>query len=203
MRGRKSGVFTTWSQCEAQVKGFPGAVYKSFATRAEAQAALDAFDPGTTPRPFSSFKKTAPKETNLNYPGIFKESICVDAACSGNPGNVEYQGVWTATGEPIFHKGPLAQGTNNLGEFLAIVHGLSYLKTQELTIPIYTDSATAISWVKKRQVKTTLARTAKNEEIFGLVDRAVAWLEVNTYPNRILKWDTAHWGEIPADFGRK
>ncbi|MBD1913740.1 MULTISPECIES: viroplasmin family protein [unclassified Leptolyngbya] len=203
MKGRKLGIFTTWAQCQAQVKGFRGAVFKSYPTRAEAEAAIKAFDAGEAPSIFAAASRSASKASSAGPSEIIQESICVDAACSGNPGNVEYQGVWTATKEPIFHKGPLAQGTNNLGEFLAIVHGLSYLQNQGLTIPIYTDSATAILWVKKREVRTTLARTSRNQEIFDLVDRALAWLQVNDYPNRILKWETSQWGEIPADFGRK
>jgi ribonuclease HI len=48
-----------------------------------------------------------------------------------------------------------------------------------------------------------LQRNKKNEELFNLVDRALNWIKVNQWPNKILKWETEHWGEIPADFGRK
>ncbi|WP_242032734.1 RNase H family protein [Oscillatoria sp. FACHB-1406] len=127
----------------------------------------------------------------------------MDASCLGNPGDVEYRGVDTQTGEEIFHQSPLPYGTNNLGEFLAIARGLAYLKERGLDWPIYSDSRTAMLWVKNRQVRTTLTRSAKNQEIFELIDRALDWLENNEYRNRILKWDTTNWGEIPADFGRK
>jgi ribonuclease HI len=97
----------------------------------------------------------------------------------------------------------MAYGTNNLGEFLAIVHGLAYLKNQNKDIPIYSDSQTAILWVKNKKIKTKLNRSEDNIEIFALVDRALNWLENNEYSNPVLKWDTRYWGEIPADFGRK
>ena len=131
------------------------------------------------------------------------ESLAVDAACSGNPGDMEYRGVYTATGQEIFHIGPLKKGTNNVGEFLALVHGLALLKQKGSNLPIYSDSRNAISWVKKKKCKTLLEREPVNEQIFDLIERAEKWLNTNTYTTTILKWETSVWGEIPADFGRK
>ena len=131
------------------------------------------------------------------------EAIAVDAACSGNPGPMEYRGVHLPSGKQIFHFGPV-QGTNNIGEFLAIVHALALLKQRNLpTMTIYSDSRTAQIWVQKRKCKTTLQRTPENAELFDIIERAERWLQTNTYSNPILKWDTENWGEIPADFGRK
>ena len=126
----------------------------------------------------------------------------VDAACSGNPGPMEYRGVDLNTGRQIFHFGPM-HGTNNIGEFLALVHGLALLKQKGSDLPIYSDSRNAISWVKKKQCKTLLTETAANKPIFDLIQRAEHWLQNNTYTTQILKWETSVWGEIPADFGRK
>jgi len=131
------------------------------------------------------------------------ESISVDAACSGNPGVMEYRGVHTADASEIFRLGPFQHGTNNLGEFLALVHGLALLKRQKSDLPIYSDSRTAMSWVRNKKVKTTIKRTPMNKKMFDLVDRAEIWLHNNTYTTEIIKWDTPNWGEIPADFGRK
>lgn len=104
----------------------------------------------------------------------------------------------------IFHKGPFAEGTNNIGEFLALVHALAHLKKSGMTnVPIYTDSKTAQAWVRNKQVRTTLKKSSQNEILFVLMQRAVAWLKSNQYENKILKWNTEKWGEIPADFGRK
>lgn len=202
IKGRQTGIFTSWSKCEQQVKGFSGAVFKSFSTRREAEAAIElANQNGKLLEQAKSQQRIAGAQTSTN--NFIENSICVDAACSGNPGAVEYQGVCTATREVLFHKGPIPHGTNNLGEFLAIVHALAYLKQQGKDLPIYSDSETAMLWVRNKKIRTTLKQNSNSQEIFNLIERALSWLEINEYSNLILKWDTKAWGEIPADFGRK
>ncbi len=133
-----------------------------------------------------------------------EKSISVDAACSGNPGPVEYKGVNTFTKAELFKQGPFQGGTNNLGEFLALVHAIAYCKKHNLpNTAIYSDSVTAISWVKAKSINTNMARTEKNKELFTLIDRALDWLKKNSYKNPVLKWNTREWGEIGADYGRK
>jgi ribonuclease HI len=136
----------------------------------------------------------------------------VDAACSGSPGPLEYRGVDMRSGKEIFRQGPYQHGTNNVGEFLAIVHALKLLdkKGSSLsraetgtTMPVYSDSSTAIGWVKKKQCNTELAADEKNAALFKLINQAEDWLADHTITNPILKWDTRAWGEIPADFNRK
>ena len=129
--------------------------------------------------------------------------IFTDGACSGNPGKIEDRGVYVATGVEVFRIGPMEQGTNNIGEFLALVHGLALLKKMGNNMPIYSDSRNAILWVKQKQCKTNLERNEVNAPIFDLIARAEAWLKNNTYTTTIIKWETDQWGEIPADFGRK
>lgn len=136
-------------------------------------------------------------------PEVTANAWAVDAACSGNPGPMEYQAVDLATGAQVFHFGPV-HGTNNIGEFLAIVHGLALLKQKGLgTMPIYSDSVNAQLWVKRKKCKTTLNRNEKTEKLYQLIERAEHWLHANSYDNPIIKWPTELWGEIPADFGRK
>jgi len=130
------------------------------------------------------------------------DAIAVDAACSGNPGPMEYRGVDLRTGQELFHFGPI-QGTNNIGEFLAIVHALALQKKEGATRTIYSDSRTAIIWVTKKHCKTTLPRTPENAYLYNVIARAEQWLRMNSYPNKLLKWETERWGEVPADFGRK
>lgn len=195
-KGRVPGIYTTWDACAAQVSGYAGAEYKSFPSRAAAEAAFS--------DKYESYKgKPAAQSNWLFAPNTpLTPSLCVDAACSGSPGPVEYQGVDTQSGEVIFRRGPYRSGTNNVGEFLAIVHALSWLEGQGKSLPIYSDSETAIGWVRRGKCRTKLLRTAANAELFELIEQAEAWLFAHE-PVRILKWDTAAWGEIPADFGRK
>jgi ribonuclease HI len=195
--GREKGVFRTWAECERQVKGFETARFKSYETEKEA---VEAFRAG--PPAFS--RKASPKAPLAeNAQGPIMASISVDAACSGNPGVMEYQGVETSTGRLLFHQGPFPEGTVNIGEFLAIVHGLGYLKQRNLKIPVYSDSKTALKWVKDKKSNTKLELNKRNADLMFLLRRAETWLQNNTWENPVLKWDTAHWGEIPADFGRK
>ena len=192
-KGKKPGVYDNWKDCEAQVKGVDSAVYKSFPGLEEARRAYSG-----DPKDYIKRRVSNPRVGNP-----VSDSISVDAACSGNPGAMEYRGVDTRTGIQIFHKGPFPLGTNNIGEFLGIVHALAYLDKSGSTLPVYTDSRTALKWVKDRKVKTKLQRNARTEDLFDLIDRAVSWLNTHDYPNKILKWETEKWGEIPADFGRK
>ena len=131
-----------------------------------------------------------------------KEALCVDAACSGNPGPMEYRGVHLPSGKEVFRFGPI-QGTNNIGEFLAIVHGLALMEQKGNRMPIYSDSVSGQAWVRNKKAKTTLARTPETEKALDLVARAENWLRTHQVNVPIMKWDTENWGEIPADFGRK
>ena len=116
---------------------------------------------------------------------------------------MEYQGVDTETKEVLFKMGPFNNATNNIGEFLALVHGIAILEKDLKKKIIYSDSITAMSWVRKKRYQTKLSRNKENEEVFILVDRAILWLKENKYSAIIKKWETKNWGEIPADFGRK
>ena len=201
-KGHHPGIFESWDDCKAQIKNFEGDQYKSFDTFEAAKQALKGnyFDYISKKGVFKSELSQAQIE-KIGQPNI--NSISVDAASSGNPGKMEYQGVDTQTKKQLFHQGPFEEGTNNIGEFLAIVHALALLKKHNSDKIIYTDSKTAISWVKKKTCNTKLKRSAKNQKLFELVDRAVNWLNTNTYTTPIAKWETKAWGEIPADFGRK
>ncbi len=202
-KGRNPGVYETWDECQAQVSGFAGAEFKSFPSLSVAEQAFR----GESQVIFSTGGKKAQQaeltpELMQKF-GIIENSIAVDAACSGNPGLMEYKGVYTATGTECFHFGPAEDGTNNVGEFLALVHGLAWLKQHKLDIPIYSDSRNAIGWIQKKKCNTKLKPTRKNANLFELIARGEKWLKENTWTNKIIKWETKVWGEIPADFGRK
>ena len=138
--GVTPGVYTSWTDCQLQIKGYEGAKYKSFDTREEAERAL-----ATSPYAYigKNAKKKSEKVSSETLPAcVIDNSLAVDAACSGNPGPMEYRGVHIASRQEVFHFGP-TKGTNNIGEFLAIVHGLALLKQKEFDMPIYSDQASA------------------------------------------------------------
>ena len=197
--GIQPGIYSSWEECQAQIKGVKQALYKAFDTLAEAERAYAS----PAGQYIGHSAKAESKKNATELPAtIIKNALAVDAACSGNPGMMEYRGVYIATGEEIFHFGPMF-GTNNIGEFLAIVHGLALLKQKSIDLPIYSDSYNALLWIKGKKCKTKLPRDNKSEELYGYIERAEKWLKENSYKTTLIKWETDKWGEIPADFGRK
>lgn len=202
--GWDTGVFDSWEDAQLQINGFPGARYKSFESQS---AAINAYR-GNPEEYIGVIRKifTHPAAP-VNYdaiPEIRQDAIAVDGACAKNPGPMEYRCVRVATGEEVFHMGPLADGTNNVGEYLALVHALALLDKQgDHLTPVYSDSRTAQAWLRRRGHKSTLKRTNANARIFELLERADAWVQSHEILNPVIKWDTDNWGEIPADFGRK
>jgi len=200
-KGKHPGIFDSWDDCKAQIEGVKGAQYKSFSTFTEAKQAFNSN--------YLEYKGKKKGKSELSPEELLKigepnmDSISVDAASSGNPGVMEYQGVDTKTKKKLFKQGPFKEGTNNIGEFLALVHGLAFLKQQKSNRIIYSDSRIAIGWVLKKNCKTKLKPSAKNADVFELISRAEVWLKNNSYNTPIVKWETKAWGEIPADFGRK
>lgn len=204
--GLAPGIYDSWEECRLQVEGCAGARYKSFNSR---EAAIEAFR-GRPEDHIGVIRAIAAHEASpaaaVESLPLVHPSIAVDAACSRNPGPVEYRAVNILTGQEIFRVGPLADGTNNIGEFLAIVHAMAFLTREHRTdIAIYSDSRTAIGWIGRGRANTKLQPTPANAYIRQLLARGEAWLAAHPAPARprLIKWDTEAWGEIPADFGRK
>lgn len=201
-KGKQPGIYSSWSDCLEQVSGFKNALYKSYPTEEDARHAFA--EKGEKILFGKPKNKSGIKDQfkHSDYP--LQDSIIVDAAWNSVQKDMEYQGILYKTGKRIFHHGPLANGTNNIGEFLAIVHALGYCEKHHLPdMPIYSDSRNAISWVKAKKCKTNLEHSPKTSHIFQLIHRAEEWLKNHVYKNPVLKWETADWGENPADFGRK
>ena len=203
-QGCHPGIYESWEACNREISGFNGAKYKSFPNRLTAETA---FKEG--PEKYWG-KDVAPLidlSTAKEQP--LSQAIAVDAACAGNPGKMEYQGVFVdfatqpVTRKQMFSSPVFENGTNNIGEFLAIVHALALEKKNGWNWPIYSDSVNAQLWVKQKKCKTKLQRNAKNDYLFQLIERAENWLNANIVEVKVLKWKTEIWGEIPADFGRK
>ncbi len=202
-KGWEPGVCDTWEECQMRTKGFAGAKYKAFDNQEEAILAFRG-DSDEAQQVLRAIANAPVQQTILSQaPEVVPGSIAVDAACSGNPGVMEYRGVDIDTGAELFHQGPFPEGTNNIGEFLAIVHALAWLQQRGLENAIYSDSVSGLAWVRKRHANTKLARTEQSAELLDIVARAENWLLTHRWNNPIYKWNTQLWGEIPADFGRK
>ena len=202
--GRTPGIYSDWETCKKEIMGCKGAKYKGFPDRLSAETA---FKQG----PDAYWGKDISPVIDLSKATVQPVSPCiaVDAACAGNPGKMEYQGVFVdfstqpATRKNLFKSQVFPNATNNIGEFLAIVHALAWMKQKHVQYPIYSDSVNAQKWIREKQCKTKLQPNAKNEYLFGLITRAEKWLNENAIEVSILRWKTEIWGEIPADFGRK
>ncbi len=202
--GHSPGIYDSWEECKAQVDGYPSAKYRAFDSQ---EAATKAFrgDPEEAAALLRSIAKHRSKITNYEaVPGLVLDSIAIDGACSKNPGPMEYRGVDVQTGAELFHFGPADDGTNNVAEYLALVHALAWLyRAGNRHTSVYSDSRTALAWLRNRSHKSKLTPTPRNGRLFELLARADAWLQKHPDHNPVLKWDTDNWGEIPADFGRK
>lgn len=202
--GYAPGIYDSWEEAEAQVNGYAGARYKAFPDLDSATAAFRGNGSDELAIFRAMAERQAPMVNYAAFPEIRLDAIAVDAACSKNPGPVEYQGARVSDGETIFRIGPLEDGTNNIGEYLAIIHAAALLKQRgDTTTPIYSDSRTALSWIRAGHSRSTLQPNGRNARILSMLTRADAWLRTNVIVNPLLKWETEKWGEIPADFGRK
>ncbi len=200
--GREPGIYHTWEACEKQVKGYVGARYKSFATHQLAQEAF-ASPIHSTSTVVKNVVRPVRRPSKLVASRPTGPALVVDAACSGVPGPVEWRGLSLATMDEVFHSLVYQYGTNNVGEFLAIVQGIRWLVDRSKKWPIYSDSANAILWVKKKHCNTNLVQTAANTKLFAAIEDAELFLSNTKHGISIKKWETQCWGENPADFGRK
>ncbi len=191
--GHETGIFNSWAKCQLQIKGYRGAQFKGYENLDEAKRAFE-----------SDYQQAVSKarKPKLRAPEQL-EGLAVDAACDGSPGNMEYRGVYLPEAVQIFHVGPVEMGNNNIGEFLAIVHALAWQKENKLNLDIYSDSRTAISWVRHQWIRSKLPHNKQTQKVWQMANRALNWLKQNPYQSKIIKWPTKDWGEIPADFGRK
>jgi ribonuclease HI len=195
--GHKPGIYSSWNDCRKQVEGVKDARFKGFPDKFSADAAYK--------MGYESFASSSVVERALRPDVVppIGSSIAVDAACAGNPGKMEYRGVFTETSTELFRSKLYEEGTNNIGEFLAIVHALAWQQNKKTNYPVYSDSVNAIKWVKAAKARTKLIPSAKNSLLFEHIKRAELWLKNNPIAVDLLKWNTEAWGEIPADFGRK
>lgn len=216
--GREPGVYDDWEDAREQVENFPGARFKSFDSP---EAAAEAFRRGDDANGRSlgrllinaSRKATANRteadrlltldEQKRRFPEIDPNAWAVDASCLGNPGVMEYQCIDLATGQRVFHFGPVEPSTNNIGEFLALVHAISLLAQRGERRVVYSDSRIAMGWLRRKHANTKLTGGKGNPQVDELLRRAERWLLTHNVDIPVRKWQTETWGEIPADFGRK
>ena len=208
-RGHNPGVYDNWEEVKEQIQGFSNALFKGYQTSEEAAGAYRNFT-GAEDREelfrLITLPNSHPDSTPIPWqenPEIDHDAWAVDASCQGNPGPMEYRCVDLSTGDVVFQMGPFEDATNNIGEYLALVHAMALMAQKGEYHNIYSDSQTALSWWRNKKVKTQLQTTSRNQKVFELLGRASNWVLTHQFPQRVIKWNTQRWGEIPADYGRK
>lgn len=180
-RGRKTGLYTVWAECAAQVKGFQGAVYKGFMTEDEARAWLGGAD-ARTEQPRAAAEMAAPSAPDADY------IIHTDGSCLRNPGGA---GGWAAvietvaTGAVEEKSGGAPETTNNRMELTAALMALSAVP-EGARVALYTDSqylknAFTKFWLpawKKRGWKKADGEPVLNQDLWVQLDAAFATRQV-------------------------
>ncbi|MDJ0666028.1 MAG: ribonuclease HI [Desulfobacterales bacterium] len=185
-QGHKTGLFTQWfgnGGAQTQVRGFPGAEFKSFATREEAEQYLSS----------NPAKKAAhPRE---NEPGI---RVFTDGGALGNPGPGGYGVViLMPNGEQRQFSGGFRWTTNNRMELMGGIMALEALNS-DAPIMLCSDSRYMVDAVNKQWVYAWRRRGWKkaNGEPALNVDlwkRLLVQLEAK---NVALTWVKGHSGNI-------
>ena len=188
-RGRKTGIFTVWVECAAQVQGFQGAVYKGFITEAEARDWLDGAADSAAKK---SSALTVEEPVDADY------IIHTDGSCLRNPGG---PGGWAAvietaaTGTVEERSGGAPETTNNRMELTAALMALTSVP-EGARIALYTDSqylknAFTKFWLpawKKRGWKKADGEPVLNQDLWMQLDAAFAARRVQ------FRWVKGHAG---------
>lgn len=202
--GRTTGIFDNWADTERQIKGFSGALFQGYKTIEEATVAFDAGSPNAAAATVSQAKLAAMKDVSPPAGKPTHECLTVDGAFSGSTKVMEYRCVMNVSRKVIFRSQPFVGGSNNLAEFLALIGAMRYRDSIGTPLlDIYSDSKTALAWVRDKQLNTTIDIDALDPVVRGRIIAAMRYLKSNPAPKNLKKWDTAAWGEIPADYGRK
>ena len=190
-KGRKTGIFTTWAECQKQVSGFPKAEFKSFISKQEADSWLKEI-----------------KSSNENRRKSYSVIVYTDGG-SRNHGNKKGEHVKkndkAAWAYLIKYQGSIISdtdgeygSTNNRMEIMALKKALLDLKQRELQnekILVVLDSKYVLDAITKRWLqlwekngwKTSAGTGVKNKEL---------WMEISRllpeFSNLDYQWTKGH-----------
>lgn len=150
--GRMTGIFQSWSQCEAQVKGVAGARYKGFVTREEAEKWLD--DGGVYERKVKA-TKPAPKVRKPEPEAVDgKLFVYTDGSSLNNPGPGGWAAVILEKNGPCELFGAFRRTTNNRMELLACIRALEAVEDRGDEVVLHTDSSYVVNGIEKGWAKS-------------------------------------------------
>jgi ribonuclease HI len=150
VKGRKPGIYQNWfglDGAHVQIDHFPGAVFRGFATRREAEVFLrQPLQAGVRPRP-----PAAPGDAGV--PSAGEVVIYTDGSALGNPGPGGYGAVILEGGKRTELAGGFRKTTNNRMELLACIKALEALAAPA-TVVLYSDSAYVVNGITRGWAET-------------------------------------------------
>lgn len=146
-QGRRPGIYGSWSDAEAQVKGYSGARFKGFSKRSEAEAWMD------NPEYQQNLKRVASKQgEKQNHPetaAADRVDIYTDGGAIGNPGPGGYGAIIRAEGKERELSGGYRLTTNNRMELMACIKAIAALPVQDKPIRLHSDSSYVVNGISK------------------------------------------------------
>jgi ribonuclease HI len=186
-KGKTPGIYKAWAgvgQAQEQVKGFPGAVYKSFPTAGLAKEWLVTVT-GYHPDVMGELEKRAPGAVSNGKASSVRSSghqadlaqgkavVYTDGGCLGNPGPGGYAAIVLQGDDRVELSGGFKRTTNNRMEILACIMGLEALSPETGVVVIsdskYTVDTMTKGWAKKWRTKNwmrTPTERAKNADLW-------------------------------------
>lgn len=203
-KGRETGVFTDWTEVSKLIKGFRNAEYKGFANKESAELEFQLGSPSGRSKINEVKVSEKPEGASSKTKAPDYECLTVDGSYLGSKNMMQYRCVWNASGEEVFGTKPILGGNQNIAEFLALVGAMKYrVVTKQYDLHIYSDSKTALSWVRNKKIKSTYDLGQLDEIVQNRIYGALEFISKSGVAKNLFKWESALWGEIPADYGRK
>ena len=189
-KGRHPGIYTTWSDCEAQVKGFPGAIYKAFPTKTQALAFMGAWplnEPVLLPLTSAPVADALPTLVPGSDRGAGTIRVWVDGSCQqSSNGRLLFGWAYVVlNGERELHRASgrdvpaeARRHRNVAGEIQAVLHALDWCRAHGIAAAtIYFDYQGLASWVEGTW-KTRTSFTRAYAERVRTMGMTLTWHKV-------------------------
>src|SRR5699024_3430530 len=154
-KGKKPGIYKTWPDCQKQVKGFSGAVYKSFTSLEEAEAFIGDASSSVSKTKQGEEIRWLSKSDSKGQTDIDTMSVYVDGSFDKKSGYFGYGGVVLYQGTKKSYKGGrntecLDKMRNVAGEIIAAMHAVKIAKKAGVKkVVIYHDYMGIAEWALK------------------------------------------------------
>lgn len=151
-KGRNPGVYTSWPEAEIQVKGYPGAKFKGFASLTDAKEWVEN-PPDWQPKKRTITKKNRVARNEILVPSADCIEIYTDGGAINNPGPGGYGVVILVDDTSKELSGGYRYTTNNRMELMACIKGIEALPTRKRKVALFSDSKYVVNGFSKGWAK--------------------------------------------------